>query len=215
MDHGSYDEHQEYCEVSSSAEPSWLYELNRATHLRCIHPRMISGRLLGRTLSMISNLVRPDRILELGTFTGYSALCLAEGLSDYGVLTTIDKDDELIGIQEEFFAKSPYRDKIERRTGPALDILPGLEGPYQLIFIDADKENYMNYLPLVLNLCEIGSLILIDNMLWEGKVLDPAPEDKQTQVIVKLTESIKNNPRLKQVLLPVRDGLMVARVISD
>ncbi len=214
MDNGTYDEHQDYCEKVSGDEPSWLYELNRATHLQCIHPRMISGRVLGRTLSLLSKLSRPKRILELGTFTGYSALCLAEGLEEGGELITIDKDDELVPIQDEFIAKSPFSDLIKRYTGNAMEVLPELEGPFQLIFIDADKENYNNYLPLALSLCEVGSLIIIDNMLWEGKVLSPKDEDAQTQSILSLTKDIAEDERLEQVLIPLRDGLMLVRVKS-
>lgn len=212
MDHGTYDEHQSYCEKVSQEEPSLLYELRRATHLRCIHPRMVSGPLLGRVLAMLSKTIKPKRILEIGTFTGYSALCLAEGLKPEGELITIEKNDELEGIQEEFFSQSSYADQIHSRVGDASELLPELEGPFQLIFLDADKENYHRYLPMILDLCEKDSIILIDNMLWEGKVLSDEFSDSQTDAIRKLTESLRSDERLEQVLLPIRDGLMMVRV---
>lgn len=212
MDHGSYDEHQAYCESVSGMPDALLQELDRITHIKCIHPRMLSGRYLGRVLSMISTMLRPERILEIGTYTGYSALCLAEGLSPSGSLLTLERDDELASIQQEYFSRSPYTEQIETRCGQALDILPGLEGPYDLIFLDADKENYIHYLPQMIRLSRPGSHILIDNMLWEGKVLSPEHQDPQTESIRQLTTEIAADPRLTQVLLPVRDGLMVVRV---
>ena len=212
MDNGSYDEHQDYCEMVSGAEPELLQNLTRSTYLQCIHPRMISGRFLGRTLSMISKLVRPNRILEIGTYTGYSALCLAEGLQEDGELITIDINDELVALQDEYFSQSKHGDSINRKIGAATEVLPTLSGPFQLIFIDADKENYMSYFRQALELCEVGSLLLIDNMLWEGKVLNPKNEDLQTQSILALTQFISENNKLDQVLLPLRDGLMLVRV---
>lgn len=214
MTHGTYDEHQQYCESVGAEDNELLNELERITHIKCIHPRMISGRYLGRVLSMVSTLVRPHRILEIGTFTGYSALCLAEGLADDGELLTIDRDDELQTIQKTFFEKSEYTDRIKSITGNALDILPELKGPFDLIFLDADKENYSRYLPMIIALSKVGTHILIDNMLWEGKVLDDTHQDDQTRSIRELTRMIVDDPRLKQVLLPVRDGLMVVRVES-
>ena len=214
MDNGSYDEHQAYCESVGAAEPDLLQELVRVTHLKCIHPRMISGPYLGRVLSMLSKLIRPNRILEIGTFTGYSALCLAEGLAPGGTLTTIDRDDELKSIQKEFFDRSPYTSSIQCLTGDALKILPELQGPFDLVFLDADKENYSKYLPMIHALSRIGTYILIDNMLWEGKVLDNRNQDAQTDAIRQLTEQLSSDPRLEQILLPVRDGLMVVRVDS-
>ena len=214
MDNGSYDDHQAYCEVVSGHEGELLKELERTTHLKCIHPRMISGRYLGRVLSMISQLVNPSRILEIGTFTGYSALCLAEGLNNQGELITIDLDDELQSIQTEFFKKSALGSRISLMTGNALTIIPELEGTFDLIFLDADKENYDRYLPLIIERSAIGTYILIDNMLWEGKVLDENQKDPQTESIRLLTSQIESDSRLTQVLLPVRDGLMVIRVDS-
>jgi predicted O-methyltransferase YrrM len=163
---------------------------------------------------MISKLVKPSRILEIGTFTGYSALCLAEGLTDQGELITIDRDDELKSIQTEFLEKSPIGNRISCFSGNALTILPELEGTFDLIFLDADKENYHRYLPLILERSVVGTFILIDNMLWEGKVLDEKQKDPQTESIRFLTSEIERDPRLTQVLLPVRDGLMVIRIDS-
>jgi len=214
MDNGSYDDHQAYCEAVSAKESELLKELERNTHIKCIHPRMISGRYLGRVLSMISQLVKPSRILEIGTFTGYSALCLAEGLSDDGELITIDREDELQSIQTEFIEKSPFGNRISRITGDALSIIPELEGTFDLIFLDADKESYNRYLPLILERSALGTYILIDNMLWEGKILNETQNDPQTESIRVLTSQIERDSRLTQVLLPVRDGLMIIRVDS-
>ncbi|NND93352.1 MAG: methyltransferase [Flavobacteriales bacterium] len=215
MDHGTYNEHQEYCVNASSTEPALLQELRRATHLRCIHPRMASGPYLGRTLALLSKMIKPKRILEIGTFTGYSALCLAEGLESSGELITIEKNDELESIQKEFFSKSEFDKQIRPIIGDAFDILQTLDGPFQLIFLDADKENYTKYLQQLLLLSQNGTIILIDNMLWEGKVLFEDMNDPQTNAIKELTEKIKNDKRLEQILLPIRDGLLMVRVNSD
>jgi predicted O-methyltransferase YrrM len=173
---------------------------------------MASGPFLGRVLAMLSMTIKPNRILEIGTFTGYSALCLAEGLADNGELITIEINDELKSIQDEFFSKSQYGKNIRPLIGEASKLLPDLTGPFQLVFLDADKENYHHYLPMILDLCEKDSIILIDNMLWEGKVIFDEFSDPRTDAIRKLTESIKMDSRLEQVLLPVRDGLMMVRV---
>ena len=215
MDHGTYDEHQDYCQEVSAEEPEFLHRLRRATNLRCIHPRMASGPYLGRILSLLSRLIAPDSILEIGTYTGYGTLCLAEGLSPDGRILTIEKNDELKSIQDEFFAESPFRSQIENRAGNGLEILSELHEKFQLIFLDADKENYHLYLPAILNCCEQGSIILIDNMLWEGKVMFDQFKDEQTDSIRLLTKMIKEDPRLEQILLPIRDGIMVIRVIAD
>lgn len=214
MDNGTYDEHQEYCAEVSSSEPLLLQELRRATHLRCIHPRMASGPYQGRCLSLLSKMIKPNRVLEIGTFTGYSALCLAEGLDESGELITIEKNDELESIQKEFFSKSRFDERIRPITGEASDVLSSLEGPFQLIFLDADKENYVNYLQHIISLSEQGTIILIDNMLWEGKVLYEDMNDPQTNAIRELTKIVKHDARLEQVLLPIRDGLMMLRVNS-
>jgi caffeoyl-CoA O-methyltransferase len=215
MDHGTYDEHQAYCEYVGMEEPSLLRDLYRETHLKCIHPRMISGRYLGRLLSMISKIQSPSHILEIGTYTGYSALCLAEGLTPGGLLTTIERNDELASIQNRYFSRSGFEKQIEQRIGEALDILPRLEASFDLVFLDADKERYHLYLPLILERCNSGALLLIDNMLWEGKVLDTElHQDEQTQSIQRLTAAIAEDTNLEQVLLPVRDGLMLVRVIA-
>ena len=214
MDSGSYDEHQHYCEQVSAQESILLRELDRITHIKFIHPRMISGRYLGRVLSMLSRLIQPERILEIGTFTGYSALCLAEGLKPDGELITIDKDDELTSIQNEFIGKSAYDSQIKCLIGNALELLPDLKGPFDLIFLDADKENYSRYLPMIIDLSRVGTHILIDNMLWGGKVLDDKHNDAQTRSIKELTAQLSDDPRIEQILLPVRDGLMVIRVDS-
>ena len=215
MDHGSYDEHQAYCEEVSIEEPELLSQLRRATYLKCIHPRMVSGPYLGRILSMFSTLIRPTRILEIGTYSGYSALCLAEGLKADGELITIEKNDELESIQKRFFDQSSSKGQIKPLFGNAIEILPEIQAPFQLIFLDADKENYQQYLPLLLRLSEKDTVILIDNMLWEGKVIFPKFNDVRTESIKELTRSIRENPILEQVLFPVRDGLMIVKVIEN
>jgi len=162
---------------------------------------------------MLSTLHRPQRILEIGTFTGYSALCLAEGLSSDGELISIDRNDELQEIQEEFISQSDYATQIQRLVGDALTILEKLAGTFDLIFLDADKENYHRYLPRIMELSSSNTLLCMDNMLWEGKVLDIKHDDPQTESIRTLTEMIVQDERLEQVMLPVRDGLLIARVI--
>lgn len=215
MDEARYDEIQDYCESVSSKESKLLNELNRTTYLKFIHPRMLSGSFQGRFLSMISKMISPKRILEIGTYTGYSALCLAEGLQKGGTLLTIEKQEELIPVIEEYISKSGNGDVIQARIGDAMEILPSLSPGYDLIFLDADKERYPDYLPLIINLIRPGGIILIDNMLWEGKVLDKTLTDEQTVNIRRTTEAMRNDDRLEQVLIPLRDGLMMVRRITE
>jgi caffeoyl-CoA O-methyltransferase len=202
-----------YVEAHTSAESEVLQRLNHETWQKIVAPRMLSGHLQGRVLSMISHMLKPKRILEIGTYTGYSALCLAEGLSPDGVLITIDVNDELQWIQDKYFMLSPHQHKIERHFGNAMEFIPGLTVDFDLVFIDADKENYMHYYELLMKKMKSGSYILIDNVLWSGKVLhEPHPNDIETKVMKALNDHIVNDPRVENVLLPIRDGLQLIRV---
>jgi caffeoyl-CoA O-methyltransferase len=202
----------QYAERFSSPESELLRQINRDTHAQVLQPRMLSGHLQGRLLAMISAMIRPHAILEIGTYTGYSALCLAEGLAPGGRLVTIDKNAELEERVRNYFARSPWAACIDYRIGHALDILPDLSGPFDLVFIDADKENYAAYYDFAVNLVPLNGIILADNVLWSGKVFQDNP-DKVTQAIQAFNLKVKEDPRVEQVLLPVRDGLMLIRKV--
>lgn len=204
---------ERYVEDNTQAEPELLAQLNRETWQKVINPRMLSGHLQGRALSMFSKMIRPKYVLEIGTYTGYSALCLAEGLKEDGNLITIDINDELQSIQDKYFSLSPFGKKIERQFGNALDIIPTLNYDFDIVFMDADKENYLNYYHLLIGKLKPGSYILVDNVLWSGKVTKPANEkDIETQVMQELNTLITQDERVENVLLPLRDGLMIVRV---
>ena len=175
---------------------------------------MLSGHFQGRVLSMLSKLIRPVNILEIGTFTGYAALCLCEGMQENGQLHTIDIKEELVDFQRKYFDKSPWGNQIVQHLGEAIDIIPTLEMKFDLVFIDADKENYINYFELILPKMNKGGIILSDNVLWSGKVLDPLQKnDLSTKVLLDYNELLKNDSRVETVLLPIRDGLTVSRVL--
>lgn len=204
---------ERYVEDHTQAEPEVLAALNRETWQKIINPRMLSGHLQGRALSMFSKMIRPKYILEIGTYTGYSALCFAEGLQEDGKLITIDINDELQSIQDKYFSLSPAGNKIERYFGNALDIIPTLNYDFDIVFMDADKENYLNYYHLLIDKLKSGSYIMVDNVLWSGKVTKPAnPKDIETQVMQELNTLMTKDDRIENVLLPLRDGLMIARV---
>ncbi len=208
------EEIERYTEIHTSPESPVLQELVRETWQKVVNPRMLSGHVQGRYLSFIAHLLKPKHILEIGTYTGYSALCLAEGLAVGGELTTIDINDELKPIQDKYFAQSPHADKIRRISGNAMDIIPTLTQDFDLVFMDADKENYPAYYAMLMARLKRGSVILIDNVLWSGKVLKPAmPQDKETAALQKLNEVIQQDTRVENVLLPLRDGLMMVRVV--
>ena len=212
MDHGSYDEHQAYCEAHCIDEPEHLVNLRRASYQKLMRPRMNSGLLQGRFLSMISYLFKPERILEIGTFSGYAALCLAEGLSSEGKLISIEVNDELAAFHDRHLFTSPNAEKIKVIYGAALTEIPRLSEFFDLIYLDADKENYSVYYPLLKSKMKRGSVLLVDNMLWEGKVLqEQEAGDVQTESILALTKMIKEDPEMEQVLVPMRDGLMMVR----
>ncbi len=198
----------------SEKEPDLLQLLSRQTHLKFLQPRMLSGALQGRVLAMLSKLAQPKIIVEVGTFTGYSALCLAEGMTKNGVLHTIDINEELYDFQREFFNQSPYGHQIKQHLGDAIEILPKISGPYDLVFLDADKVQYEAYLALVINKIRAGGLLIIDNVLWDYKVLKPTAEkDLETAAIKRFNQLIQQEESLENVLLPIRDGLMVCRKI--
>ena len=200
----------DYCENHSAPENELLKELNRETHLKISSPRMLSGHLQGRFLSLISALVQPKLILELGTYTGYSALCLAEGLGKDGKLITIDPNEETNHFAQGFIDRSPFAERITLKTGLAQEIIPSLNEGIDLVFIDADKRNYGLYFDLVINKVSPGGVILADNVLWSGKVLDKSP-DADTKAILEFNKKVASDPRVTSVMLPVRDGLTILR----
>lgn len=196
----------------SEQEPKLLQQLTRETYQKVLQPIMLSGPYQGRVLSMISKLIRPKSILELGTFTGYATLCLAEGLNENGTLHTIDINEELVDFQRSYFDKSEFGEQIIQHTGSALDIIPQLDDTFDLIFIDADKPNYSNYFHLIIDKLNKGGVILSDNVLWHGKVVEPLDEkDKSTKAVLDYNTLLKNDERIETVLLPIRDGLTISR----
>jgi caffeoyl-CoA O-methyltransferase len=203
----------QYAETHSSAEPELLAELNRDTYAHVLIPRMLSGHLQGRVLSMFSKMVRPKAILEIGTYTGYAALCMAEGLAPNGVLHTIDINEELETRINTFVKQSPYADQIKLHIGNALDIIPTLNESFDLVFIDADKSNYSAYFDLLIDKLPSGAIIIADNVLWSGKILDQAEiaKDGDTRALDEFNKKITQDTRVENVLMPVRDGLMVIR----
>lgn len=203
-----------YVEKHSENEPALLAALHRETFQKIMQPRMLSGHFQGRVLSMISKLVNPENILEIGTYTGYATLCLAEGMKENGSIDTIDINEELFSIQKKYFDLSPWKDQITQHMGDALEIIPTLGKKYDLVFIDADKDNYLNYFDLIMPIMNKGGIILSDNVLWSGKVLEePNPKDLSTNVLLEYNKKLKDDPRIETVLLPIRDGLTVSRVL--
>jgi len=204
---------QRYIEEHTSPESAVLKQINRDTQMMTLKPRMLSGHLQGRMLAMISQMVRPSRILEIGTFTGYSAVCLAEGLVDDGKLITIDINEELEDRVRQYVELAGLSKKIDYRIGDAMAIIPSLEDTFDLVFIDADKENYHRYFELIIGKVRSGGFILADNVLWSGKVVGGA-SDKKTNAISAFNALIQHDPRVENVLLPVRDGIMIMRKVS-
>lgn len=205
---------ESYIENHSESEPELLKQLNRETHQKILQPRMLSGAYQGRVLSMISKLVNPKYILEIGTYTGYSALCLAEGLQKDGELHTIDINEELADFQRKYFDASDYSEQIHQYIGDALKIIPTLDRTFDVVFIDADKENYVHYFHLVIDKLKPGGIILSDNVLWSGKVLEPLKKDDiSTKEILEYNRLLKNDKRIETLMLPIRDGLTVSRKI--
>ena len=197
-----------YIDNHSSDESDILYELRRETELKCLNPIMLSGKIQGNFLAIISKLIKPLNVLEIGTYTGYSTLCIAKGLNPAGMIHTIDKNEELLQIQNKYFEKSGLRNQIKQYTGDALAIIPKLKFDFDMVFLDADKENYVNYLELISPILKPGGVLLTDNVLWHGKILEsPENQDRVTRLIDNFNKKILEDKSLKTVMLPIRDGI--------
>ena len=206
------DKLDEYLINHSEKEPELLGNLNRETNLKVLQPRMISGTYQGRLLSLISKIINPKKILEIGTFTGYSTLCLAEGLHENGEIHTIDINEELYDLQSKYFKKSSFNNNITQHLGNALDIIPKLDRDFDLIFLDADKINYPKYLDILIVRLKKGGVLLSDNVLWDGKVLNKiSQKDKSTKAIVEYNKLLNNRSDMDSVILPIRDGITISR----
>ena len=203
----------EYLSQNSDKEPEILSKLNKETHQKILQPRMLSGHLQGRFLSLISKIKSPFHILEIGTYTGYGTICLAEGLATNGKIFTIDRNEELINIQNKYFEESGNRDKIVQLTGNAIDILMNLVENFDLIFIDADKENYIKYFEIVSKKLNPNGIIISDNVLWSGKVVEESDGDQETNTLKKFNSLLSKDERFETIILPLRDGLSISRLI--
>ncbi|MBL1280738.1 MAG: class I SAM-dependent methyltransferase [Fluviicola sp.] len=202
----------EYVCSHTENEPEILNQLNRETHINVLRPRMLSGHFQGRVLSMLSHMIQPKNVLEIGTYTGYSALCFAEGLAENGKITTIDKNEELEDLVNEYVEKAGCKDQIHCIIGDALGIIPTIHEEFDLVFIDADKGNYVNYYNLIIDKVVSGGYIIVDNVLWSGKVIqEVAKDDIDTQTLIELNNLVHQDERVQEVLLPIRDGLMLIR----
>ena len=199
----------------TAQEGELLKKINRETHLEVLQPRMLSGHFQGRVLSMFSKMIKPNRILEIGTYTGYSALCLAEGLTAEGKLVTIDVNEELENRVRGYFDSSEFSQKITYLVGNAIKLIPTINEKWDIVFIDADKLNYLNYYHLVFSSVKVGGYIIADNVLWSGKVADSTKQDRETNVLREYNDFVHNDRRVEEVLMPIRDGLMIARKISE
>lgn len=210
------EELERYIRNLSSPEDFLLAELESESNQRVVQPQMVSGHVQGKFLEMLTRMISPRRVLEIGTFTGYATLCFAAGMPDDGIIDTVEIEDELEGIQSEFFARSPHAHKIRRHTGSALDVVPGLGECYDLVFIDGDKREYPDYYRMLLDggLVHSGSYILADNILWYGKVAEPniKPSDLQTRGIVEFNRMVREDERVENVIVPIRDGINLIRV---
>ena len=203
----------DYSVSHSQKEPQILQELTKETWQKVVNPRMLSGAFQGRVLSMISKLIQPKNILEIGTYTGYSAICIAEGLQEHASIDTIDKNEELADLQNKYFEKSGFRNKIIQHVGLALEIIPTIHKKFDLVFIDADKSNYVNYFHLMVDKMNSGGVILSDNVLWSGKVVEElSPKDLDTKVLLEYNKLLNSDDRIETVLLLIRDGLTISRV---
>lgn len=197
-----------YIDYHSSDESDILYELRRETELKCLNPIMLSGKIQGNFLAIISKLIKPFNVLEIGTYTGYSTLCIAKGLNPSGMIHTIDKNEELLQIQNKYFEKSGLRNQIKQYTGDALAIIPKLKFDFDMVFLDADKENYVKYLELISPILKPGGVLLTDNVLWHGKILESSEnQDRVTRLIDNFNKKILEDKSLKTVMLPIRDGI--------
>ncbi|MVO08692.1 methyltransferase domain-containing protein [Flavobacterium sp. TP390] len=208
------EELENYVANHSQDEPELLAKLNRETYQKILQPRMLSGHFQGRVLSMLAKIIHPKHVLEIGTYTGYATLCMAEGLAQNGTIDTIDINEELADFQKKYFDASEWKNQIFQHIGNALEIIPTLNKQFDLVFIDADKENYIQYFHLIVPMMRKGGIILSDNVLWSGKVIETLdPKDTSTKVLLEYNALLKNDPRVETVLLPIRDGLTVSRVI--
>lgn len=202
---------EEYSLLHTEKEPQVLQELTKETWLKALNPRMLSGHLQGRFIATISNMIQPKRILEIGTYTGYSTICWAEGLLEGGEIITIDVNDELESLTRKYFQKAKIENAVDYRLGNALEIIPTLNEVFDIVFIDADKENYLTYYNLIFDKVRKGGYIIADNVLWSGKVVEPvAKNDIQTQKLMEYTQFVSNDSRVKNILLPLRDGLLIS-----
>ncbi|TAE51607.1 MAG: O-methyltransferase [Cytophagia bacterium] len=206
---------EQYADLHTTKENNLLSKINRETHLEVLKPRMLSGHLQGRLLAMISQLLQPNFILEIGTFTGYSALCLAEGLQKNGELHTIEGNEELASRLQKYFQESNYATQIYLHIGQAQNIITTIEKKWDLVFIDADKENYALYYDKIFSQIRIGGVILADNVWWDGKLIDEKAKDKKTEALRIFNEKIKNDTRIEKIFLPFRDGLFLMRKIKE
>lgn len=201
---------EDYIRKNSSKEPEILKDLNKETYLKVLNPRMLSGHLQGRFLSIITKLIKPKKILEIGTYTGYSAICMAEGLIENGIIHTIDINEELVSIQNKYFAKSKCDNSIIQHVGDARNIIKSINEKFDLVFLDADKENYIEYYELVIEKVRKGGLIIADNVLWTGKVVEPEKDDDElTQYLIDFNKMINEDDRVENIILPLRDGLNI------
>lgn len=201
-----------YSISKSEKESKLLNDLYRETYLKVLNPRMISGHYQGRILSFISKIMRPKKILEIGTYTGYSAICLCEGMDKDGILHTIDNNKELVKIQNKYFKKANLKDKIVQHSGDAKNIIPSIDEEFDIVFIDADKESYPEYYDLIINKVRSGGIIIADNILWSGKILEKVGKDDQaTKSIIEFNNKITQDDRVKNIILPIRDGLNIVR----
>lgn len=200
-----------YVETHTSPETTVLQKLNRETHANVLMPRMLSGHYQGRVLSMISHMLKPSAVLEIGTYTGYSAICLSEGLAEDGKIYTLDKNEELEELVRRYFREAGQESKIEYMLGNALDVIPSLDVIFDLVFIDADKINYLKYYQMIFDKVRSGGFIIADNVLWSGKVVEDGKSDKDTRAIMEFNDFVHQDVRVENVLLPIRDGLMILR----
>lgn len=203
-----------YSLSKSSKEPKILNDLNRETHLKILNPRMLSGHYQGRILSLVSKIIKPKKVLEIGTYTGYSTICISEGLDKNGSIHTIDHNEELLVIQNKYFKKAGISEKVKQYTGDATKIIKKLNLDFDLVFIDADKENYPLYFDSIIEKVKPGGVIIADNILWSGKILEKVEEeDYATKSIIEFNDKVKNDDRVETIILPIRDGLSLIRKI--
>ncbi|MBT3442998.1 MAG: O-methyltransferase [Flavobacteriaceae bacterium] len=203
----------DYVELNSQQEPTLLKELNKETHLKILNPRMLCSSYQGRVLSIISKIIKPKKVLEIGTYTGYSALCIAEGLDKNGIIHTIDINEELKEIQNKYFKKSGFENQIHQHIGNAIEIIPKINECFDFVYLDADKENYDKYFDLVIDKIVSGGVLISDNVLWSGKVLNNKNKDLITQKLIEFNQLVKKDKRLDTIILPIRDGISISRKI--